>query len=249
MKKLFIPIFCLFLSSCAVSNYYQLFTASSDGGKFENKNIVFNDANCTVSYNLWSDGGNIGFNIYNKTDNDLELDLTKTFFVYNGVSYEYFQNRTFTKSSGSTSTQTYSYYRFITNSNTSINGVSTSVIEKPMLTIPPKTSINVADFNIVNTRFISCDLTRYPTSRTIKTMVYNKANSPINFYNIISYTIKGETNRFENRFYIDEITNYPSNMMFNIVDTNICGGRLSPYVSVLKFSSPNKFYFKYAIDK
>lgn len=245
----------LILTSCAVTNYYQVYKTNLDSGTITNNKIVFEDKNCSVSYNLWTEGGDIGFNIYNKTERDLTINLAKTFFVLNGVAYEYFQNRTFSKSSNSGSTVTSYNYPYYWNSNvakvagTSSTSFSTSYIEKPELTIPSKTSINISEYHITNIRYTNCDLPKVPSKKNIKTLKFEKSNSPFVFYNLITYLTNAETIKFENKFYISEITNYPSTEMFKDIDTTICGKKLNFPIPVYKNKTPDKFYIKYSADK
>ena len=62
-----------------------------------NGGILYENENCAVFYKFWSDGGNAGFEFYNKTDKIIYLDLSKTFFIRNGVAYDYFQDQTVTE--------------------------------------------------------------------------------------------------------------------------------------------------------
>lgn len=252
MKKIILPLLALILISCEAPNYYyQVYKTNSDNGSFKNNKIVFEDNNCEVHYNLWGDGGNIGFSIYNKTDSDLTINLTKTFFVLNGISYEYFQNRTFSKSTNNgTIVTSYNYPYYWNNNITNVSGTSstsysTQFIEKPELTIPPKTLINISEFKIVNTNYLNCDLEKYPWRKNVRTLNFGKNVSPFVFYNLITYSTKSETLRIENKFYVSEITNYPSSAMDNYVDTSECGRLLYPPVYVLKNASPDKFYLEY----
>lgn len=258
MKKLIIPFFTILFASCAVTtNYYQVYKTSPDNGTLTNDKIVFEDKSCSVAYNLWANGGDIGFSIYNKTESDLTVDLTKTFFVLNGVAYEYFQNRTFSKSSSSgtaLTTYNYPYYYYWYYNPSKITGTnstsfSTSYIEKPQLTIPPKTQVNVSEYHVANARYINCDLLKYPTSKTIKTVKFDKSNSPFVFYNLISYKTKGDSARMENRFYVSEVTNYPEDKMFTEVDTSICGRKLDFPEKIFKNVTPDKFYYHYTTEK
>ncbi len=254
MKKLIIPFFTILFVSCAVTtNYYQVYKVNPENGTLINDKIIFEDKSCSVSYNLWADGGDIGFRIYNKTESDLTIDLTKTFFVLNGISYEYYQNRTFSKSSSTESTLTsynyphYYYWNWNVSKVTGTNSTSfsSSFVEKPQLTIPPKTQINVFEYHVANARYVDCDLLKYPTSKTIKTVKFDKTNSPFVFYNLITYKSKGDSTRMENRFYVSEITNYPSDKMFIEVDTSMCGRKLEIPETVFKNVSPDKFYYHY----
>lgn len=251
MKHLYFLCLIIFLASCAETNYYQVFRAIPENGTLKNNSIIFEDKNCTVSYNLWSEGGDIGFSIYNKTDADLTIDLTKTFFVMNGVANEYFRNRTVSMSSSSGTTLTsYIYPAYYWNpakiSGTNSSSFSTSYIEKPELTIPPKTSINISEYRISNARIINCNLESYPSiGDKIYFLKYDKSISPFVFYNLITYKTKGDTRRLENRFFISEITNIPSTYMFTEIDTSDCGEKLRFPKEVFKNSTPDKFYLHY----
>ncbi|MBK8702168.1 MAG: hypothetical protein IPN33_00170 [Saprospiraceae bacterium] len=157
-------------------NYFQVYKTDFEGSTLKDDRIVFEDKNCIVSYNLWDAGGDIGFNIYNKTENYLTVDLTKTFFVLNGVAYAYFQNRIFSNSSNTGTTITaynspiYWNYNLTKVAGTSSSGTSTSYIEKPELTIPSATSMNISEYHISNSRYFDCDLSKTPTKKNIKTV-------------------------------------------------------------------------------
>ena len=253
MSKYLFSILAMILTSCVVPNYYQIYNADYEGGKLENNRIVFEDKNCRINYNLWNLGGNIGFSIYNKTENDITINLTKTFFVLNGVAYEYFQNRIYSKSSSvaaSSSTSRFPNSRYSSSSSTSTSALSssygTAYSEKPMLTIPPKTMILISEFGIVESRYINCGLMKFPSQRDIKTLSFEKKNSPFVFYNLITYISKGDTLRLENNFFVSEITNLPESEAFIDIDTSVCGRKLFPPLKTAKNARPDRFYFQYS---
>ena len=253
MKKILLPIFTLLLTSCAVStDYYQIYKTNIGNGIINDNKIMFEDNNCKVYYNLWNEGGDVGFSIYNKTESDLTIYLTKTFFVLNGVAYEYFQNRTFSKSANSgTSVTSYNYPNYWNNNlanvtGSSSTGFSTTYKEKPELTIPPKTLINISEYAVTNAFYKNCDLSEYPSRKNINTLKFNKENSPFEFYNIITYSTKIDTNKFENKFYVSEITNYPAYLLYKYIDSNACGKKLDFPIPVFKNVKPDKFYIKYS---
>lgn len=250
MKKIIIPFVLLFLTSCVVSEYYQVYKTVPERGTVVHDKIVFSDRNCDVTYNLWSDGGDVGFKIYNKTDRYMSLDLTKTFFVINGDAYEYFRGRTISKSTNTASSLSYNYWNYYLPQTTGFTtsnsyGLTTSVNEKSLLTIPPKTAITVSNFRITESRYVDCDLVKFPSRRQIKTLKFDKTNSPFVFYNLVHYTVDNDTAVLENRFFVSEITNYPAPEMFNRVDTSKCGRKLDIPIEVFKDASPDRFYFKY----
>jgi hypothetical protein len=255
MKKIVFCSFLLFLSSCSVQVYYQIFKTDSENSLITKDKILFEDNHCAISYNLWSKGGDPGFSIYNKTTNDLTIHLNKSFFILNGVAFEYFKNRTFSKSTNNgTTVISYSYpfywpYNVTKVAGTNSASFSTSYIEKPELTIPPKTLITITEYTITDKRFNSCDLPKFPTKKRIKTLKFDKTNSPFVFYNRITYSTKNDTLIFENKFHVNEITNYPSSVIFSSIDTSSCGKKLDIPKRVFKNESPDKFYIKYSAER
>lgn len=237
-----------------MTNYYQIYKANPENGAFSKDKIVFEDKICSVTYNLWSDGGDIGFGIYNKTDSELTIDLTKTYFVLNGVAYEYFQNRTFSKSSSSGAAVTsypYYYYWYWQPSKvtgTSSTSYSNTFSEKPELTIPSKTMINISEYHISNSYYRNCDLSKYPSRSGVKTLKFDKSGSPFIFYNIITYKAKGLISKMENRFYVSEITNVPEPEMFIEKYKDDCGRKYDFPKKVFKDVSPDKFYVHYTAE-
>jgi hypothetical protein len=83
----------ILFSSCVTTSFYQVYkTAHSDKIKLEESNLVYEDDNCKVFYNLWTEGGDIGFKFYNKSDKNIYLNLEESFFVFNGYANNYFKN-------------------------------------------------------------------------------------------------------------------------------------------------------------
>lgn len=241
------------LTSCAVNEYYQVYKTTSLEAKETPENIVFEDANCEIYYNLWSDGGDPGFDIFNKSDSDITIMLSKSFFILNGVAYEYFQNRIFSKSINSSATIASNYYpvNFNVHKVSGTNGasLSTAFIEKSDLTIPAKTKVRISEFHISTTRIVNCDLSKFPTKKTMKTLYFNEENSPIVFYNLITYSTPNDTLRIENNFFVNEITNYPASYMFTTIDTSFCGKELEEPINVFINPDADKFYIKYFKSK
>jgi hypothetical protein len=84
----------VFFSLLAVASYverkfYQSFSTVAENGKMLDKAVMFEDERCKVSYNLWAEGGDIGFVMYNKTPDFISIEPQRLFFVLNGFSYEY----------------------------------------------------------------------------------------------------------------------------------------------------------------
>lgn len=91
-------ILCILLASC--SNTYQFCQVSET--KPVNKEVLkkggngeyqYENSQCIISYNFWSNGGTADFEFYNKTNEIIYIDLAKSFFVVNGMAYDMFRNR------------------------------------------------------------------------------------------------------------------------------------------------------------
>lgn len=249
---LFIVVPILFNSCTAPYNYFQVYKTEIENGSIKNNLVVFEDEKCQIRYDLWNDGGNLKFSFYNKSDNDLILHLNKTFFVLNGVAYEYYQNRTFSNTQNNgTSIATYTNFPTYWNRNIekvegiTSNSFSVAFAEKPYLTIPSNTSINISEYKVTNSRFINCDLPKIPNRNNFKTLKYDKQSSPFVFYNLITYSNNLDTFKMENKFYVSEIANLPSSNLYSEVDTSTCGRKLDFPIDVFKKMGPNKFYVKY----
>lgn len=246
MKKILIIILTFMLASCSVTNYYQVFKVATDIGKINKSNIFFEDKNCIVKYDLWSEGGNIGFDFFNKTDNDIVVDLSKTFFVINGVAYEYFQNRTFSNSSTNATSVTSNNYLISSKlTGTNISSQSISRMEKSFITIPSKTIVYISEFRISKSQYFNCSLEVYPSKNKIKPLIFDSLSSPFVFSNLITYKTKNDSTRMENKFYVNEITNIPYSQMVVEINKDKCGNTLVFPIKTFKNETPDKFYIHY----
>lgn len=265
-------LFSIFLSSCLTTNYYQVYkTTPNEKLVMKDKALVYEDENCRISYNLWDEGGNIGFIFHNKTDKNIYLNLDESFFVLNGISYDYYKNRILTnsissaisssKSATASKSETGINYRDLiqTNQITAINavglsassGYSVSFNEKKIICIPFHTSKIITEYKINQSLFRDCDLYKYPTKRLIKTINFTKSESPLVFSNRISYAV-GITDKFlnlENEFYVSEITNYPENEITETNKDEYCKEKSMTTSKRFKITSPDKFFVKYSYNK
>ena len=101
-QKILLFLSLLAMTSCATV-YYQVATIGSsqmdvsDDGKFR-----YNENDLTVDYNFWSKYGKISFVITNNTNDDIYIDLSRSFLVVNGMTFDYYKNRTYTSEMSST---------------------------------------------------------------------------------------------------------------------------------------------------
>lgn len=271
-KKLLLIAFISFLmTSCASTSYFQVYKAApSDKLVMKDNHLVYEDENCKVSYDLWKEGGNIGFQFFNKTDKDIYLNLDECFFILNGFSYNYFRNRFFTNSTSSGSavsrgaaiSKSVSGINFsdllqsnrISATNTvgmmSTSGFSVSYAEDRIVCIPSLTSKMVSEYTINESLYRDCALFLYPNKKQVGTKSFSKTNSPLVFSNRIAYRLgqMGPLMRFENEFYVKEISNYSEDEVLDSGFEEFCGQKSTIPAKYFKNVSPDKFYVKYDKD-
>ncbi len=266
MNLVLTALIAILVTSC--TSYYQVYRASpSDKTTIKDNYLVYEDENCQVLYNFWGEGGNVGFQFYNKTETNIYLNLDESFFVLNGVAFDYFKNRIFTNStsSGTTTSKSATVSKSVSGINlfdllqtnriqassntglTTLTGNSISFNEAKLICIPSKTSKIITEYNINDYLYRDCDLYKYPTKKQVKSKSFSKTDSPIIFSNRITYTVERSENKihFENEFYISEISNYPEGEMLESKFDEFCGQKSGVKTKYFRNASPDKFYIKY----
>lgn len=254
LATLSLILFCLISITSCKTNFYQVYTVETDGAKQVDNSLVFENEECKVYYNLWSNNGKISFYIYNKTDKDIFIDLAQTFFINNDCAVEYFQDRTF----GEQSLYQTSIYSGTANiisrgsglwsnniyresSSTIINEKSVKNLtlrahsvtqkEKKIICIPNKCYRFFSYYNVDPARIVTCnDKQDYP-SKKANVGEYDKKNSPSVFTNRIAYSFNKDITDekyMDNTFWVSSIMNYSQNEATEkVYDEDICGKKKS----------------------
>lgn len=265
---LLIAIAAIMLTSCAPTSFFQSYKAvSSTEMVIEDYALKYEDDNCTVFYDFWGDGGNIGFRFHNKTDENIYLKLDESYFILNGMSFNYYKNRVITYSKGAgvsaasgasvsnTVTGWNNNYLLQTNQMSASStvgsmvsrGYSVAYTEDMVICVPPQTSKVISEYAINKTLVRNCDLYKYPSKKQISTVKYTKETSPLIFGNRIAYVV-GETDsliKFENEFYVTEITNYPKIEFTYSEYEEFCGQKSTTKSKYYKDFSADRFYLEY----
>ncbi len=260
-------LFSLLLTSCATtSNFYQVCKTTPEKDiKLIDNFLIYEDDNCKVLYNLWENGGNIGFTFLNKTATNIYLNLEECFFVINGNANNYYKNRVYSYTTNTGLGQSFAksmtginYLELVQTNSATANTISTqgttvSLNEEKIICIPAMTSKSIKEYNIIRFPYRDCDLLRFPNKKQIKTLSFTKENSPIVYSNRIEYKVgqAGEIIKLENNFFVSEITNYPkSEIIESKRDTNCGQVSVSQYLLTEYFKnvSPDKFYISYIYE-
>ncbi len=264
--SLFIILF-IFFSSC--TPIYQVFELSSSEIKPMDKSVVFENKDVKFTYNFWSNGGQVYFKLTNKTDKELYIDWDKSHLIYNGISYEYWNDveeiNSFYASLSTSSSNTFSdaSVNIFGNSTTgfsssvgstlgkSIATLSTTKVKaKKVIYLPANSSILVSKFTINKSPYYNCDYnTKVMSSKSSKTVSFTKENSPLEFRNQIVYSTDDKFNNklsVDNSFYISSISFMSKKAFYGKSiaekECGIDGSKTDVLYNEYPFKKSNSFY-------
>lgn len=277
MKNLFlnlsVPIIgLLFLGTSCKSTYYQVYTVDTESMRCENNSMVFENIDCKVMYNLWSENGKVRFVFYNKTDRDIFLDMNQTMFVLNGYAHEYYQGRTyevFEKPDeysningvrldrvdndiwGNNVYKDNSFY----GNTSSIPDNRVMIQEKEIICVPPK-AYKYFFYYSINPKVIkTCVKNKDFPSKEADVSSFSKEDSPLHITNRITYGFDSNipnVKSIDNSFWVSSIKNYSFNAalehksLIEECNYNNLNKKTLPYkYNYFKIGGPNKFYHKY----
>lgn len=263
--------FCLivFLSRCASINY-QIFDVKSAEVEMKEDEWIYQDSKIKVSYDLWFDGGLMNFKFTNTTDSSLYINWDLSHFIYNGVSYDYFNDVEETNMQsnanmlnlgvGSSSTSIFlndGYYRKSTAANFYNHGIaqysikSSTIKSKKILHLPSRSSILVSKFILNKKPYYNCDFNARISSSIKKMVQFEEVNSPLTFRNYITYSTntKFENNSIiDNTFYVSAISIINSSQYngktFNYKKCDFYGNEFILGVNELPFKKPSSYFIK-----
>lgn len=251
MNKLF--NYCLLIAvsslvtSCFPGIYYQVQHVASPDAQLDQRksSLVYEDADCVVMYNLWSEGGDPGFTFYNRTNENIYLDLSKTQFIKNSQAFDYFQNRTVTthekkkvviaKTDDEKQDDKINAVIDILGGRTPRSTAKEKVYyvnyevatkDAAIVCIPPHSFKMFNVYSIIDEPVDAIDI--YPSNNSFPRKKFDEANSPVTFLNRMTYTVgKGNEKIISTRFYVSEI--------MSTRDAN----------SIWGLKSPENFYISY----
>lgn len=231
--------------------------------------MCYENEDCRILYNLWSQNGSMGFIFENKTDKDLFIDMTQTFFIKNGAANDYFRNQTYESRTSAALSLGYSvsesylgiggywptqYIVPVTlkESAKAKLGLSTAVTtkESEYICVPAKSFKVISYYEINPQRIITCDKKiDYPHTQ-IRVEEYGEQNTPLKFKNRIAYSFKkGENLRhIENSFWLNEIRNYSRNGATELRKEKKGCSNINVKNRYFKIGGPDQFYILYEAD-
>lgn len=226
MKRLFfILAAAVVVCSCAPKKYtyYQVYQArpvNSENITSTQDDMSYEDENCVIKYLFWAENGNAGFNIYNKTDKVLYIDMNKSFFVRNKHAFNYVVEQEVPEDA--------------------------QPAFRPVVAIPPHAYRNMQPMQIWNKLYVDCDLIRFP--KVSSSLSFLQQNTPMNFSIYLTYNLGEGTADVvvDNAFYISNVTNYaePSFLGYRSRDKNPCLNKTNEEERDYKRKYPRTVYDK-----
>lgn len=232
--------------------------------------MVFENEDCKVSYNLWALNGSMAFIFENKTNKDIFIDMTQTFFIKNGAANDYFKNRTYETrtfdalSLGYSVSKTYigidgywpSQYavplfasaKAMAKAQAGISAAVT-VKESEYVCVPARSYKVLNYYNIYPSFEKTCDNKKdYPKNEaTIK--MYDEHNSPLKFKNKIAYSFQKSNSsltHIENTFWLSTIKTYSKKGAIEKRKVQEGCGDINVHKrEFFKIGGPNQFYTNY----
>ena len=267
-KLVCVVITSLFSVSCTQS-FYQIYTMDSKDLKMQDNSLLFENADCQVSYNFWSDGGYVSFAFKNKTDRDIFINMNESFLVVNGNAHNYFEAKTYTYGSafatsigygeslgvslsGKTGVWSNKHYTAsagvaasITSKSAIMNTVS--IKEQEVVCIPANSFKTFSKFCLSPAIYQKCvKKVDYP-SKKVSLAKFDSDNSPIMMNNRLTYGFKSDNmdKHIDNVFWLGEIENYSEKSAIERKSEKGCYDYLSKEIKVFKIGTPSQFYRHY----
>ena len=266
----------LFMCQSCTKKFYQVYDVETVNLKCENKKILFENNDCEIIYNFWGKSGNLSFIFKNKTDEDIYIDMTRSFFIRNGFAYNYYNEKEYTSSiagsvttfaSSALSLQQYAYELpfwipttitrsgQITAGNSINHSKSITTKESKQICVPAKSAKCIAGFKISDYVYLDCDNKKFNMpSKAPNTLTYTESNTPLNFRNRIVYCFADNDNTdgitIDNNFWVKSLTNYRYS---DIIVKGTSKGCLQKAQSIpykyMKHKAANRFYNTYEVTQ
>lgn len=263
----------LFMLGACSARYYQIYEVKGNNVVREDGYLVFRDENCSVLYNFWGNGGFAGFTVVNNTDSILYIDMAKSFFTRNGMTFDYFEDAVYVSGSGKSSFYADGPLGFSVsrrNYGGGRNGAGTTEVynvdayglsgespsryrftvrqERPVLLLPPRGARMISKFVLWNSAPYSddeCGKDLVPAEKV--SQAYSVRTSPLVFSNFITYSVgeRGKPVHIDNLFYVSEITNMTASEALT-EESYRCEGEYYPRtVGYIKDMDAARFYIEY----
>lgn len=230
MRKLLV-LFCavLALSSCK-SSYFQFYDVESNLQEKDSQYVYEND-DCSVSFNFWESKGDASFLFHNKTDQNLYIPLNMSSFVFNGLSKSMYEKSEL---------------------SVVVTRLSTKTIHsQPVVCVAPHSSVVLYDTNIIDRVYVFCDL-RKDNPKHSYSVNFSEDDSPIKFDYYISYSHNVDCKNalmVSANFYVSKIENKNYKLSTTRSNVSDCITYMDRETIFINGGSATRFYIEKANTK
>ncbi len=193
MKKSLPLLFPVLLLASCTNSIYHVASVQSEQVKLIYRDFVVENEHLKVVYNLWEEGGRMRFLLFNKTDQPLYIDWSKSVLLRNDSLTSYSQLPPLAKHA--TADTVHYFYQ-----NLLAQPYRGTARGNQFTEVPPQAFVAIADLPIQQT-------VQHKKTKE-KLFTYTKKNSPLRIRQQLVYSLdKAGTNthRIEHSFWIDTI--------------------------------------------
>jgi hypothetical protein len=194
MKNFFSLLFLGLLCSCS-NSFYHVASVHSEQVKRIDRDFAVEDEHLKVVYNLWEEGGRMRFLLFNKTDQPLYIDWSKSVLMRNDNTIPYTQLPPPAEGAEAAADTVRYFYQHLPAEPYRRTARGNQFTE-----VPPHAIVAIADFPIQQTVLHK--------NTKEKLVTYTKQNSPLRVGQQLTYSLdKTGTNphRIEHSFWVDTI--------------------------------------------
>lgn len=229
MKQLYFILLALCLASC--STYIQVATLKSDTVQLnERGEFYYEDEVVRIEYSFnQAENGLFAFAIKNLSNEDIYVDMSKSYFINNGVAVDYY-GRSTTVTVGSS--HSYLYSEQVSSIYTVSASISDTKTAASYVGIPSESARIFTGFIVSDVRYTEEGLKEFPNGKDKEEREFNKDESPLTIVNRITLIVGGEEVVIENKMYASKYVNAVDNIK-------------KYYIPYSEFMDNNQFYILY----
>jgi hypothetical protein len=200
----------------------------------------------------------MSFVLKNNTNEMITVDLQKSFLIINDFAICYFQNKSFSTTSGTQSGVVVDISDGETKAATNFFDLN-SVIktrknefteiynEISKISIPPKSSKIIAKYKINNDLYENCNLKKFPDGDKTEALEFNFNTSPFRFSNYLTLYFENQNLKksYKHDFFVSKVQNLHYDDVIEYEYKDDCGNELlKPRMKFINANS-NQFFIVY----
>lgn len=235
----------LVLTSCN-QQFYQIATLSSEQVTMnDNGHFMDTHGDFCISYDFWSENGQVCFTIFNNSDKDIYLDLSQSYFIDNLQAHDYFKERTIiTNTSSALASNSGSYLK--SKAVVSI-GTQIETHEKKIVAIPAHAYKTFTEFKAGENQYRSCGFVLNPRPKENAVLFFDATNSPSVIENRLMLLIDQKETPIVHKFHIKEYRNMRQQDALVESQSTSCDGNKNT-VKTNKYKANNRYFIQYALS-